>query len=462
VATGPPGPFASDEACWEADEPASQPDVAAAPALEPQGSAAPGQKPGPELEPGDEIDLAQFAGPSRAQPWRLRHLMYLIAAVAVALWLGILLADKLAIVSLLVVTGFVMLFVVMMGAGVVMARRRSTQQDSLLWVLAIAAERNMPLAPAVAAFADQYRGRMYQRLMNLAAQLNWGAMLPEALQRARMLVSRDTVLLAWVGQASGLLPKALRLAAGARSTHLPIWTAIASRLSYILVLLLVMQGITSFMLYYIIPKFESIFKDFNASLPPITVMIIDASHFIIKYGSPTLLLPLFEVGLLIFLPFSFLAWGNFHVPLFDRLLRRRHSALVLRSLSLMVEGNKPISLGLSTLATHYPTTWVRWKLIRADSDVKRGVDWIQALWQQGLIRATDAEVLASAVAVGNLAWALSELAETTERRLANRFQAVVQTAFPLVVVSLGMLVFIMALGYFLPLIKLIQRLTEIS
>ncbi len=100
--------------------------------------------------------------------------MYLIAVVAVVLWLAILAAASAMIVGLLVVGGIVLLFAAVMGAGVILARRRSTRQDSLLSVLAIAAEREMPLAPAVVAFADQYRGGSYRRIMDLAARLNGG------------------------------------------------------------------------------------------------------------------------------------------------------------------------------------------------------------------------------------------------------------------------------------------------
>ena len=42
------------------------------------------------------------------------------------------------------------------------------------------------------------------------------------------------------------------------------------------------------------------------------------------------------------------------MPVFDRLLGRRHTALVLRSLSLFVEGGKPIPLGLALLAEPLP------------------------------------------------------------------------------------------------------------
>ena len=453
MASGPVKPIASEQGAWEADP---------APPPETERASAPAGDASHEGDSQPEIDLAQFAGAARAEPWRLRHLMYLVAVSAVMIWFGMLVTDKFILVSLLVLAGLVMTFVSLMGAGIVRARRRSTRQDAILWVLAIAAERNMPLAPAVAAFAGQYRGLMYRRVMGLAAHLSWGTMLPEALTRARTVVSRDAVLLAWVGAVSGLLPKALRMAANSRSTQLPIWTAIASRLSYILVILLVMQTITSFMLYFTIPKFEAIFNDFGQQLPPITMAIISGSQYIVRYGSPLLLLPFVEIGLLVFIPFTFLAWGDYRVPIFDRLFRRRHTALILRSLSLVVEGNKPVSLGLSALATHYPTLWVRWKLIRADREVRQGVDWIEALRRQGLIRAADALVLASAMAVGNLAWALSELADTAERRLATRFQAFIQTLFPFVVIMLGIVIFIIALGYFLPLVQLIGRLTDLS
>jgi len=442
VATGPTEPFESEETGRESELP-------------------PQSKPVREEGLGLELDPAQLAFSSRREPWRVRHLMYLVAIVAGLCWVAILLGGSLMIVTVLILGGVVPSFAAAMGACFIVARRRSTRQDALLSVLAIAAEKEMPLAPAVVAFADQYRGRSYRRVMDLAAQLNWGTMLPEALERARKVVTRDAVLLAWVGQAAGMLPKALRMAAASRSSYLPIWTAIAGRLSYILMLLLTMQVISGFILYYIIPKFEAIFKDFGASLPMITILLIDASHFAVKYGYPVALVPLIEVVLLIAIPFSFLTWGNYSVPVFDHLLGRRHTALVLRSLSLVVDGNKPVSLGISTLANHYPTYWIRRRLIDVESDVRQGVDWIQALWRHGLIRAADAEVLTSAAAVGNLGWALSELAETTERRLATRFRAMVQTLFPLVVVLLGMVVFFMAVAYFLPLVQLIKRLTDL-
>ena len=102
---------------------------------------------------------------------------------------------------------------------------------------------------------------------------------------------------------------------------------------------------------------------------------------------------------------------------------------------------------------------MRRRLIKVDDQVQLGESWISALQRQGIIKSSDAQVLSSAAEVGNLAWALRELAETNERRLAFRFQAVIQTLFPLVVLCLGMVVLFLAVAFFTPLVVLLRRLS---
>jgi type II secretory pathway component PulF len=134
---------------------------------------------------------------------------------------------------------------------------------------------------------------------------------------------------------------------------------------------------------------------------------------------------------------------------------------VLRALSVVIEANKPIGLGLQILAERYPARWVRRRLARAATSVAMGADWIEALWRSGAIRRTDAEVLASAASVGNLAWACRELAETADRRQQLRSQVLIQSLFPLAVVAMGLAVATLCVGYFLPLVMLIQRLANL-
>jgi type II secretory pathway component PulF len=457
VSTEPAEPFATE----------SQPSQASPPA--------PGAR--WDSEPDLESDLAGFEGSPRSEPLRLLHLMYVVAFCALMFWLAIT-GGPLPVVGVLF-----LISVAAISTGFVLVQGWAIRQDSLLGLLAIASEKGIPLAPAIVAYADQYgsnashgiassapefvpwrlvtflyRGRSRRRMMRLAADLNSGLPLPEALERSRGLVSRDAVLLSWVGDATGLAPRALRMAATARSAKLPIWAAIASRLTYIVVLLLVLQTICGFILYFIVPKFEAIFSDFGLPLPHITVLTIRASHTL---GVPLLgLLSLAGLAFLVFVPFSFISWGNYDIPLFDRLLGRRHSALVMRCLGLYVEAGKPIALGVSMLAQHYPTFWIRHRLGNAKTSIQHGADWIEALWQQQLIRAADANVLRASVAARNLAWALAELAESGERRLAIRFQILIRTVFPVLVLAIGVVFLWMAVSFFSPLVTLIMHVAS--
>jgi type II secretory pathway component PulF len=428
-------------ATWEADDGATK--------ASPPATARPGVKGGKD----DELDQP-LALRIRKEPLRLSHLMIAIAVIAVICWMWVTLK------MLLIVFVAIAAIVLLITAGFVLARLRTSRQDALLSLLAIAAERDMPLAPAVSAFADQFPGRAHHRVMDVVHQLNEGVPLPETLERPRRALSQDAILMAWVGHGTGRLAPALRLAGRTRAWQFAAWTAVASRLAYLLLVIMIAEAISGFVLYFITPKFEAIFADFGFRLPKVTVTVIRLSRFLFATVPIAALIVLAQLAAFLFIPFSFSGWMNYQAPIFDRLLSRRHAALVLRALSVVIEADKPIVLGLATLAEHYPARWVRRRLAKVQMDVRLGADWIDALWRAGVIRKSDAEVLASAASVGNLPWACRELADTADRRQQLRIQVVTQAIFPLAVVTTGAAIAFLAMGYFMPIVTIIRSLTD--
>ena len=221
-----------------------------------------------------DLDLAASL---RSDPWRLSHMMILVAIIAVGLWLVITL--QWLIIGCLILMAFAMI----LGLGFILARLRSSRQDALLGILCIAAERDMPMAPAVAAFVDQFRGHAKRRVQNVVAQLDAGSPLAAALEETPRAISRDAVLMAWVGQVTGLLSPALRLAGTVRSAQLSLWMAIASRLAYLLGLTMAMQSIVIYLLYWYIPQLQSIIRDFGIRMPEITVQVGQLSSKLVEY-----------------------------------------------------------------------------------------------------------------------------------------------------------------------------------
>jgi type II secretory pathway component PulF len=458
--TGSGEPTGAPQATWEEDEGA----MPGAGPWEAENGDAEGRrsgsssalKDGPWGKASKEDEQSLYAAPPiRKEPWRLSHLMILIVVVAVLLWVWV----TLGMVSILF--GALGAIVLAITIAFVAGRMRATRQDALLSILSIAADRDLPLAPAVAAFADQFGGRSQRRVLNMAAEIHGGTPLAEALEQPPRIASRDAILMARIGQETGLLARALRLAGGARAAQVAAWSAIASRLGYLLALILIAQGISGFHLYFFLPKLEAIFVDFRVPLPQITVSMIYLSRWLFFNGPIGTLIVLAEVACVLYLPFSFGGWMNYQMPIFDRLFSRRHTALVLRALSVVIEANRPIATGLAILAEHYPARWFRRRLAKVQKDVRLGADWIDALWRAGVIRKPDAEVLASAASVGNLAWACRELADTAERRQQLRMQVLTQTLVPVAIIVLGLVVALLAVGYFIPLVTLIQSLADL-
>ena len=347
---------------------------------------------------------------------------------------------------------------ILIGAIVFLSfRRHANNQDALLWVLEVAADRGIPLAPGVQAFSGQVTGMYQIWTASLADLLRQGASLPEALDTIPKLVPRRASLMIRMGWESGNLALGLKEAGASRETRQPILHAIGGRMAYLGWVATIGTFIVAFVLYFIIPKFEAIFRDFGVMLPELTLLVIRTSHFMVDYS---------WLGVLVFLSamiyglVGLLGPGDLSIPVFDRLFARRHMITILRSLAVVVSAGRPIPPALDALSRWYPAAWVRKRLTQAAVDTSQGVDWTEALFENGLLSSSDVGVLTSAQRAGNLGWALRELAETGERRWAYRLQAWSQLLFVLTMLILGTLVFLLAVSFFLPLITLIERLAS--
>ena len=231
--------------------------------------------------------------------------MYLVAGVAVFLWLWRVIGPPLLDFRVHRARGRGGRWLDHPGA----AARRSGR-TRFLWIMAIAAENAMPLAAAVEAFADQYGRRSRKRIMELAYLLNGGTSLPEALASNASLRREMPSCSPGSATRPGACPRPCgsrrrpsRPGCRSGSPLPPGWRICCF-------MLLALQTILGFLLYFIMPKFESMFSDFGLPLPWISIIMVEATSFVINYFYPFAAAPLVELALLIFLPFSFINWGR--------------------------------------------------------------------------------------------------------------------------------------------------------
>jgi type II secretory pathway component PulF len=332
------------------------------------------------------------------------------------------------------------------------------ERHSLLMSLAIASDHGMPLHELAQSFAEDLKGSLQRRTLRLANFLSQGYSLSGALEAAGMRLSHDVRFTILAAESTQQFGPALRAAVALDNAARAENAAVTAKITYLVWIFLVMLGIVTFVMLNIVPVFAKMFEEFDLPLPAPSILLVNVSIFLVEKW-PLIFLALFPavVGVLLLDTYFFTA-AAFLLPPLEFLRLRRHGTIVLRGMAAMVRQRRPLSEALRLAALNYPVWIVAWHLERVYNEFYLGLPWQESLRKFGFISRYDAAVLQAAERAGNLDWALSDVADSMERRLTTRARVVVNVLFPLLVLLLGALVFFIVVGLFLPLIALIQGL----
>lgn len=363
------------------------------------------------------------------------------------------------VMAVLLAAGIIPAIVALIVLPAVVHRRRRAQRYALLAAMGVAVERQIPLIPVLLAFATERRGFVARRAMELAARLQAGWSLPDAIDSLHGLFPPRVRLVIRMGQDSGNLGNAIHDLVDRSDTSDALEAQITGKIIYLAVVTFVLLGTTVFIMMKIIPAMQRIFDEFNATLPSLTILLVQVSYAVVNFWF--LAIPFaalaFAVGLHSTL--RYMGVVEHDMPGTTWLRRRLHAATILETLAMFAKAERPLVEAISDLAQWYPTASIRRRLVRALSDMQAGHEWCDALAERRLISNTDRGLLRAAQRVENVPWALREAAESNRRRFATRATAFIQSSFVAALLAYGVLVMFFFVGNFLPIIKLISSLS---
>jgi type IV pilus assembly protein PilC len=190
-------------------------------------------------------------------------------------------------------------------------------------------------------------GALRNSLIDTVYEIESGSGLSEAFAKNPRTYNRLYINMIKAGEAGGALEVILQRLADFLEKAEELKQRIKSAMTYPIFVVIAAVGILTFIMWKIVPQFESIFKDFDAELPFLTVMLINASNAVVLYWY---LLPLFplSIWLLIKLTTSF-AFGRFgwhlfllKLPIFGKLVEKTTIARSTRTLGTLVTSGVPI------------------------------------------------------------------------------------------------------------------------
>ena len=223
----------------------------------------------------------------------------------------------------------------------VLSDRKLQRREALLQVMAMAARDAQPLAPATRAFAATCRGRYRQQVADLAAALNSGTSLPEALDQSPKVLDPEATLAARVGWDTGTLGRALSDATRAGDARRARRVASTAFVGYPLMVLVATVIIAAFLLVFVSGPLVAISRDFHLPLPRLTVRLFDLFGPL-QGGGPVVfaVVGVAAVALAILAGWLLPSWS--FAALGDRWVRAPHAGTLMRALAAAIDDRQPV------------------------------------------------------------------------------------------------------------------------
>ena len=368
----------------------------------------------------------------------------------------------------------------------IVASEKASNRVAMLWMIATAVKHEMPLPDLIKAQARESWGNRKKLLLDMSDALQQGTSLAEAIDTYRVLIPEQGRLAIHLGSETGTLNESLD-AALKQIEQRPI-DLMRDFYSYMFYLSLIFgSGVmtTSFLMYFIVPKFKEIFFGFGVDLPPITMNFLYFSDLCVNYFYlfPFALIVLTPVAVFVatrlacgldlpdkaYAPFKFWSYGNrfsLFWLVFAPFLRfsvsfapKRASADVLRYLGVVAQADRPIFEAVESLSQHHQAPDIRRRLRKITNGLKQGGSLWDGLMVTGFLSRKMASLLRAAEVAGDLPYALSEKSQQIERENFHQLICFMEYVRVFTVLLLCLLTTFVTISMFMPLVQLMNDLS---
>ena len=303
-------------------------------------------------------------------------------------------------------------------------------------------------------------------MLGLSESVEGGTTFSEALTQHPKAFNKLYVNMVKAGELGGVLEIVLtRLAEFAEKSQ-RIKGKVTSAMVYPLVVLTIAVGIVTFLMLFIVPKFEAIFKDMlgGRPLPFITQMIMDLSRFIqgnFLLIAGAIVVAVFATRFAMKMPGVAAAVDNYKlkIPLFGDMLTKTSVARFSRTLGTLVSSGVPILQALNITRDTAGNLRVSKAVESIHDNVKEGESMVTPMEASGIFPPMVVSMVQVGEETGQLPDMLTKVADVFEEEVDNAVSGLTSLLEPVMIVLLALVVGTIVVALFLPLITIIQDLT---
>jgi type IV pilus assembly protein PilC len=334
--------------------------------------------------------------------------------------------------------------------------------------LATLIDAGLPLLRGLNVLAKQEKDPMLKGTINqLADAVQGGSTFSESLAQHPKIFNKLYINMVKAGELGGVLELVLNRLAEFQEKAQKIKNKVVAAMFYPIIVLFIAIAIMGFLLVFIVPKFEQIFKDMlnGKPLPGLTVFVINASnllkdHILYVLGGVAVVVigyNLFartESGRII------IDKVKLKAPLFGDLIRKSSISRFSRTLGTLVTSGVPILQALNITRETAGNSIIGDAIGKVHDSVKEGESIVQPLEASGVFPPMVISMIDVGEETGQLPEMLLKIAEVYDDEVDNAVAGLTSLLEPIMIVFLAVIVGTIVIALFLPLISIIQNMSQ--
>ena len=336
-------------------------------------------------------------------------------------------------------------------------RRRIQPAEMLLFSRQMYAllKAGVPIMRALAGLQESATNPTFQGvLLEIRESLDSGRPLSTSMQRTGVF-SPFYIAMVFVGETTGMLEEIfLRL-----YNHLEFQefmrTQVKSALRYPTFVIIAMAVAIVIINLFVIPAFAKVYAGFNAQLPLLTRLLIGFSDFMVAtwwLQAIILVAAVFAFRSYIATQHGRYRWDKtkLGLPVAGKIVLKATMARFARSFSLSIRSGVPVIQALTLVAQTVDNAYVAKQIEGMRDGVERGESILRTATNAAIFTPVVLQMVMVGEESGALDDMMQEIAEIYQREVEYELKTLGAQIEPILIVCLGVVVLILALGVFLP------------
>jgi type IV pilus assembly protein PilC len=317
--------------------------------------------------------------------------------------------------------------------------------------------------------AQQKPGMLRSCLKQVTEDVEGGATLSEAMARHPKAFDRLYTNMVAAGEAGGVLDVILQRLADFMEKAQRLKRKVIGAMIYPVVVITIAMAITLAIVIFLVPKFRDIFKDFGAKLPATTEFLITVSNWLVSGSPPGWAIILFS-PIIFWLVYKLIRQahsGRFaldtiklKIPVIGQIISKSGIARFARTLGTLVSAGVPILEAITITKDTTGNEVYAAMLAKVHDAIREGDSFANPLRASKCVDSIVVNMVDVGEETGELDKMLIKVADNYDDEVDTLVDSLVALLEPVLVVVLGVIVGFIVISLYMPMINLIQSLTN--